>query len=626
MAYGSVNVPGGSDCVYVTAGKKAGTTLGEKATAEGKDTTASGTNSHAEGFNTVASGAYSHAEGYNYTDSRERGGAAGQCSHVEGISTEATGNFSHAEGYMTSASGVHSHAECHASHAIGKSSHAEGCGTKAIGEYSHAEGYITTADNAYSHAEGYETTASGKSSHAEGEACIARGCGGHSEGISTFSDGLMGGSHAEGDGTAAVPTLCCFPLMPNSTTGYVTAYKASMDADTLVEWFSKITVGMTIYVGSRSDSNTGSLDKRKITAVDTSSCKITLDKSLPSGKRVFCVIPEIGDYSSGFFSAHAEGHATIAIRSCAHAEGKETVASGENSHTEGRYTMAKGANSHAEGDASKSIGDGSHAEGASTKAEGAASHAEGRLTEATGNFSHAGGAYTTAANEASYAGGQYNQAMRSDDLFVLGYGTESLARKNVFRVTNKGAVYGLSAFNSTGADYAEFFEWQDGNPNSEERAGRFVTLDGEKIRFATSEDDFILGIVSGNPSVIGDAFEDQWNGQYEVDIFGRPIYEELTIPSELDRDGNVIVPERTQIHQKLSPNYDNTQTYIPRSQRKEWATVGMMGKLTVIDDGTCQINGYCTAGENGVATAADKPTKYRVMSRLDECHVRVLVL
>ena len=40
---------------YVTAGKKADTTLGSKATAEGYNTTASGGYSHAEGFNTITS-------------------------------------------------------------------------------------------------------------------------------------------------------------------------------------------------------------------------------------------------------------------------------------------------------------------------------------------------------------------------------------------------------------------------------------------------------------------------------------------------------------------------------------------------------------------------------------------
>jgi len=215
--------------------------------------------------------------------------------------------------------------------------------------------------------------------------------------------------------------------------------------------------------------------------------------------------------------------------------------------------------------------------------------------------------------------------MSAGDLFVLGYGTIS-AKKNVFRIDSTGGIYGLRAFSSTGADYAEYFEWADGNPDGEDRVGRFVTLDGERIRLAGPEDDFILGVISGNPSVVGDAFEDQWCGQYVTDIFGRCIMEELTFPAEVDEEGNIIVPERKETHTKLSPDYDHSQAYIRRSERPEWDAVGMMGKLVVIDDGTCQANGWCAPGEGGTATASAVRTGFRVMSRLDETHIRVLIL
>lgn len=108
---------------YVTAGQKAETTLGSKATAEGNDTTASGTNSHAEGNNTIASSAQSHAEG---------------------SSTVASGTYSHAEGNTTTASGV--------------SAHAEGDGTTASGSYSHSEGLGTVANHKSQHVFGEYNT------------------------------------------------------------------------------------------------------------------------------------------------------------------------------------------------------------------------------------------------------------------------------------------------------------------------------------------------------------------------------------------------------------------------------------------------------------------------------------
>lgn len=52
----------------------------------------------------------------------------------------------------------------------------------------------------------------------------------------------------------------------------------------------------------------------------------------------------------------------------------------------------------------------------------------------------------------------------------------------------------------------------------------------------------------------------------------------------------------------------------------------MMGKLVAIDDGTCEVNGWCAPGKDGVATRSETRTHCRVMSRVDENHIRVLVL
>ena len=221
------------------------------------------------------------------------------------------------------------------------------------------------------------------------------------------------------------------------------------------------------------------------------------------------------------------------------------------------------------------------------------------------------------------------------DKFIIGCGTSSTARANCFRVTHTG-VYAKGSYSATGADYAEFFEWLDGNPDKEDRAGRFVTLDGEKIRLAGPEDDFILGIISGNPSVVGDVHDDQWQGMYLYDIFGRPLWEDVEVPDETVEEPDpknpentitrVIIPAHMEHRQKLNPNYDGSQPYVPRSERPEWGCVGMLGKLIVIDDGSCQVNGWCWPGVDGIAVQSDIPTKFRVMSRIDETHIRVLIL
>jgi hypothetical protein len=64
---------------------------------------------------------------------------------------------------------------------------------------------------------------------------------------------------------------------------------------------------------------------------------------------------------------------------------------------------------------------------------------------------------------------------------------------------------------AAGADYAEYYEWADGNPNNEDRRGLFVTFaDEDKIRVANDKDTYILGVVSSNASIVGNSYTDRW--------------------------------------------------------------------------------------------------------------------
>jgi hypothetical protein len=253
-----------------------------------------------------------------------------------------------------------------------------------------------------------------------------------------------------------------------------------------------------------------------------------------------------------------------------------------------------------------------HVEGMSNLASGFVCHAEGYYTTASGDYSHAEGSYTTASAINSHVMGQYNKALTgsastfatTNHAFVIGNGTSAGALSNAFRVNFNGAAYGLSAYNSTGADYAEMFEWKDQNPENEDRVGYFVTIDGDKIRKANSTDDYILGVVSASPSVIGNNSADQWIGQYLKDEFDRPL---------VDETGNYI----------LNPEWDTTKEYIAREARPEWDAIGLVGRLLVRDDGTCIVNGYCKSNDNGIATNGD--SGYRVMKRVSENIVQVLI-
>lgn len=198
-----------------------------------------------------------------------------------------------------------------------------------------------------------------------------------------------------------------------------------------------------------------------------------------------------------------------------------------------------------------------------------------------------------------------SSASNTGDLFVIGNGVDGGARSNAFRITAAGEVLGTQAYAATGADYAEVYEWLDGNPDNEDRRGLIVTLDGEKIRPATAQDDYVLGVISAVPTVIGDAFTDEWHGKYVTDVFGARIMENGAW--------------------KLSEDFDESkdETYVSRLERPEWGVVGRYGKLVVVDDGTCVVNGYCRPSVNGIATTAN--TGYRVMRRIDENHVRITI-
>lgn len=160
------------------------------------------------------------------------------------------------------------------------------------------------------------------------------------------------------------------------------------------------------------------------------------------------------------------------------------------------------------------------------------------------------------------------------------------------------------------ADYAEYFEWADGNPNSNDRYGYGVSLveDG-KVKVGGKN---IIGIVSPTPAIAGDSSEFSWKDKYLTDEWGIKIQEEFKtfyskvlnkkvfvdkfnvqyvgIPNsdeakEKNRIAQVEIPEGTEMETisiaKLHPEYKIDSGYVPRSQRKEWTTIGLLGKLKV---------------------------------------------
>ena len=218
-------------------------------------------------------------------------------------------------------------------------------------------------------------------------------------------------------------------------------------------------------------------------------------------------------------------------------------------------------------------------------------------------------------------------------VFIIGnykdFTNDDSKRSNAYTLDWQGnGTFAGTVSSATGADYAEYFEWKDGNPNNEDRVGYIVTLDGDKIIKANTGDD-VLGICSGTAMVLGDSAEWNWSKRYLTDDFGRIIYEDYDVEHEeiiSEETGEVIKEAWTEhIHApKQNPEYDASKPYIKRANRPEWQIVGMMGKIYVRDDGTCVVNGYADV-KDGTATKANGKTNMRVMERVTDNIVRVLM-
>jgi hypothetical protein len=185
------------------------------------------------------------------------------------------------------------------------------------------------------------------------------------------------------------------------------------------------------------------------------------------------------------------------------------------------------------------------------------------------------------------------------------------------RLGGNGYGYADGTWGTGGADYAEFFEWSDGNPDNEDRRGISVVLESEKIRPAVEGED-PFGVISCTPAVVGDAAWNKWNKKYLRDDYGAYVFENYTtteweaeeVEEEVTEDtpatyktvqhsyesdkipADITVPDDATVsavdregtpfeRRKLNPEWNESLDYISREDRPEWDTVGLMGKLRI---------------------------------------------
>lgn len=363
--------------------------------------------------------------------------------------------------------------------------------------------------------------------------------------------------------------------------------------------------------------------------------KVSVEGHLHTADELGITSANIAKNSSATDGDIISTHLTVGYRSGGYKEG--TLSVGANNHFNGLYAMCSGYNLEA------------------------------------GQYQTVCGRYNK-----SYAYTDLDSTSDSDALFLVGCGAYGVRTSptvdpntyaNALRVSSNGKVRGSQSFGSSGADYAEYMEWEDGNPNNEDRRGRMVayaltdvecTVEDVEIfhpdthepitvkavvyekmppiRYANSFDECI-GIITGSASFIGNTASEDWNSRFLKDIYGERIMQSVLIPEETEtykvkeideETGEEVMVEKTKVIPEhwakqfvLNPHYDPEKEYISREQRQEWDPVGMVGMVIVEDDGTCVVGGYCKPSTNGIGTAAE--TGYRVLQRMDNTHVRVLV-
>lgn len=214
----------------------------------------------------------------------------------------------------------------------------------------------------------------------------------------------------------------------------------------------------------------------------------------------------------------------------------------------------------------------------------------------------------------------YSNRSASTDFDFAQYRSAGGAGDLEFRFSGDGNGTCDGSWTGGGADYAEYFEWSDGNQNGEDRRGVPVVLDGHKIRPALDGEE-PFGAVSANPSVIGDGDIDRWKEKYLRDDYGANVFEDyevlewqetvtetLKVP-EKNEKGKVTIVEKeftetvlhsyafdeipegvtvpanakrtTQQRRKLNPDFDPSLEYVSRADRPEWAAIGLTGKLRI---------------------------------------------
>jgi len=161
---------------------------------------------------------------------------------------------------------------------------------------------------------------------------------------------------------------------------------------------------------------------------------------------------------------------------------------------------------------------------------------------------------------ARFVCGRYNNDTLTDTerikLFMVGNGTSSSSKSNAFSVDDTGFAHISRGMLVGNADFAEYFESSLADA-AKLVPGMVVSMNRHgKIEPCRRKNEAI-GVISETACIVGDSYEEEWQGKYIKDEFGSHT-------------------------KKISPEFDPTRKYVSRKLRPEWHVVGLVGKVHVL--------------------------------------------
>lgn len=187
--------------------------------------------------------------------------------------------------------------------------------------------------------------------------------------------------------------------------------------------------------------------------------------------------------------------------------------------------------------------------------------------------------------------------------------------------------------------YTEMYEWS--KIPEQNRFGLFVQFNKhypDLIEPYHSEDGVLAG-VSSICSVVESDNPEQWKYAYMCNAVGDVFVKEETIAVGIkcyDQHNEMsYMSTRPYKHYVKVPNkyLDSSRQYVPRTDRKEWVRVTLLGKALVRDDGTLRAGQFCMpyTGDDmqkaGTAVAWDgkSKNKFYVLERMTDSTVQMVI-